>query len=81
MSLLSLAGHISRYYKLTATQFFTSAAACREEYGDGGIHKFWLARQHAEFFSGGGIAAGFWWLRGLAPGNSPFPLPRPSIIG
>jgi len=32
MFLLSLAGHTSRYYKLTAMQFLTIAAAHRENY-------------------------------------------------
>ena len=42
MSSLSLAGRISRYYKLTPTRFFTSAAARREKYGGSGVHKFRL---------------------------------------
>ena len=50
MSSLSLAGRINRYYKLTPTPFFTSAAAHREKYGGGGVHKFRLARRRAEFF-------------------------------
>jgi len=49
MSSLSLASRISRYYKLTPTPFFTSAAVRREKYG-GGVHKFRLARRSAEFF-------------------------------
>ena len=53
---LSLAGHISRYYKLTATRFFISAAA---KYGGGGVHKFRLARRRAEFFSDCGRSARF----------------------
>ena len=59
MSSLSLASRISRYYKLTPTRFFTSAAARREKYGGGGVHKFQLARRCAKFFSGGGGAAHF----------------------
>ena len=50
MSSLSLAGRISRYYKLTPTRFFASAAARREKYGGGGVHKFRLARRRADFF-------------------------------
>ena len=50
MSSLSLAGRISRYYKLPSTRFFASAAARREKYGGGGVHKFRLAWRRAEFF-------------------------------
>jgi len=56
---LSLAGHISRCCKSTATRFFTSAAARRENYGGGGVHKFRLARRRVEFFSGSGGTARF----------------------
>ena len=70
MSSLSLAGRISRYYKLTPTRFFASAAARREKYGGGGVHKFRLARRRAEWRGtlpaggGGGIRR----LRGLWSG-------------
>jgi len=58
-SLLSLAGHISRYYKLTATRFFTSAAARREKYGDGGVQNFGWPGGAPNFFWGAGGAARF----------------------
>jgi len=50
LSSLSLAGHINRYHKLTATQIFASVVARREKYGGGGVHKFRLARR---IYSGG----------------------------
>ena len=59
MSSLSLASRISRYYKLTPTRFFTSAAALREKYGGGGVHKFRLARRRAEFFPAARHASGW----------------------
>ena len=60
MSSLSLPGHISRYYKLTAMQFFISAAARREKYGGGGgVHKFRLARRRAELFPTAAATAEF----------------------
>jgi len=64
MSSLSLAGRISRYYKLTPTRFFASAAARREKYGGGGVHKFRLARRRAEFFPAAAARHASGWRRG-----------------
>jgi len=62
------AGHlsrISRYYKLTPTRFFTSAAARREKYGGGGVHKFRLARRRADFFPAAAARHASGWGRRL----------------
>ena len=63
MSSLSLASRISRYYKLTPTRFFTSAAERREKYGGGGVHKFRLARRRADFFPAAAARHASGWRR------------------
>jgi len=63
VSSLSLAGRISRYYKLTPTRFFASAAARLEKYGSGGVHKFQLARRRAEFFPAAAARHASGWRR------------------
>ena len=63
MSSLSLAGRISRYYKLTPTRFFTSAAARRGKYGGGSVHKFRLAQRRAEFFPAAAARHASGWQR------------------
>ena len=46
--LSSLAGHTSRYYKLTATRFSLVPRRAEKKYG--GVHKFRLSCRRAEFF-------------------------------
>jgi len=68
MSSLSLAGRISRYYKLTPIRFFASAAARREKYGGG--HKFRLAWRRAEFFPAAAARHASGWRRNSAAEGS-----------